>query len=433
MALLNSASKTRGFVDSFSDKKISGWVGGALPEINSDIFVDLYNNNLLLSRTLANLYRSDISNNEWRKGYLFEVNLSEVEILNLFLEGNLKLIFSSPVNTGKIEVWHPLIANKIINNLSEVGLNYIVNNLNSEYKNIFKNGGINCGRKSLDGVAAVGKNGELFLCGGSNDIKNFYSDEIIIDVESWHYLIKQRINFCKKIGVNFIQILIPEKTSVLYWKSPFKAARGSKSLEALAKKINSEEILANSFFNLIDCLNFPEDDEMLFRRYDTHFSTFGCQIFLKNFLEKFFCFSLDEVNPSNSRFIDFGSDLGGRFSDDGDVLEVLQIYDILRNKEGVVLNPEIIDCYNPEEGHMGMRRVWRCNNAPINKKIICFGNSFFERGNISSNLSWWFCRLFKEFHFIWDNNFDYDYLEKIKPDYVLGQTIERFLRVIPKN
>ena len=294
-----------------------------------------------------------------------------------------------------------------------------------------KSPGIQYGRISDDGVAAVGRNGELFLYRGNNNIEELYSDIINIDVEKWLYLIKQRFNHCKKFNAGLIQILIPEKTSVLYWKAPFKATRGSKSYEILTEKIHSDQLLESSFFNIMSFLQSQEHNEILFRRYDTHFSTIGCKLFSQKFFEKFFGFNLNLIDPIESDFIVFKSDLAGRFSEDGDISESLHVFKGLKNSDGSLLQPHLVDSYDPASGHMGIRRVWRCSNAPIDKKIVCFGNSFFERGSISCTLSWWFCRLFKEFHFIWDSNFDYAYVDEVKPDYVIGQTIERFLRVTP--
>ena len=77
----------RGFVDFFSDQTISGWVGGNLPSLTSDVSVELYKKNTLISQTLATLHRSDTPTNEWRKGYFFKVDLTENKILDLFLEG----------------------------------------------------------------------------------------------------------------------------------------------------------------------------------------------------------------------------------------------------------------------------------------------------------------------------------------------------------
>ncbi len=93
-------------------------------------------------------------------------------------------------------------------------------------------------------------------------------------------------------------------------------------------------------------------------------------------------------------------------------------------------------CYfkrDPEQGHLGITRKFINQNAPINKRVLCFGNSFFERGGTSRCLTWFFARLFREFIFIWSPAMEKRVILRERPDIVLCQTIERFLYRIPKS
>lgn len=44
----------------------------------------------------------------------------------------------------------------------------------------------------------------------------------------------------------------------------------------------------------------------------------------------------------------------------------------------------------PNNGFVGTKIIWKNSSAPINKKIVAFGNSFFERGASPQGFSWWF-------------------------------------------
>jgi hypothetical protein len=83
-------------------------------------------------------------------------------------------------------------------------------------------------------------------------------------------------------------------------------------------------------------------------------------------------------------------------------------------------------------GHYGEKRRWRNPGAPIQLKVLTFGNSFFERGDSPSGLSYWGKLLFSDFEFIWAGDLDLDYIEKAQPDLVICQTVERFLRIVPR-
>ncbi|MFJ2542611.1 hypothetical protein [Microbacterium sp. NPDC087589] len=62
--------------------------------------------------------------------------------------------------------------------------------------------------------------------------------------------------------------------------------------------------------------------------------------------------------------------------------------------------------------------------------MLTFGNSFFETGDFAGYLSWWGKHLFREFHFHWGPDFDWDLVDELKPDVVIGQTVERFLNKV---
>jgi hypothetical protein len=80
----------------------------------------------------------------------------------------------------------------------------------------------------------------------------------------------------------------------------------------------------------------------------------------------------------------------------------------------------------PTGGHVGSRYVWHNPNAPIKRRAVVFGNSCFERGG-RWRLSWWFARLFEDFHFVWDIDVHDDYAAHVGADVVIGQTMERFM------
>jgi len=70
--------------------------------------------------------------------------------------------------------------------------------------------------------------------------------------------------------------------------------------------------------------------------------------------------------------------------------------------------------------------------APIDKKIVVFGNSFFEKIP-SWGLSPYFAAIFREFHFFWSPEVNMDYCINVKPDIVIAQTCERFMCKLPKD
>jgi hypothetical protein len=123
-------------------------------------------------------------------------------------------------------------------------------------------------------------------------------------------------------------------------------------------------------------------------------------------------------------------DLAGRFP--GDQRELVRLA-TRTSFVGRSSLPVLVDSVDPSSGHKGIRRVWRNAAAPFPHRVVAMANSFFERGEASTQLSWWFALLFAEFHFYWNPELDEDYVAKVSPDIVVCQTIERFLRSVPEQ
>jgi len=123
------------------------------------------------------------------------------------------------------------------------------------------------------------------------------------------------------------------------------------------------------------------------------------------------------------------SDLGCKFGANLK-MEKVDVYKTLAVK-GTVMTPELLTENIPKHGNKGTVRVYRNLKAPFDKKIICFVNSFFWQFFNSYGLSWWLSRLFREYHFVWSPEIDFDYIERNTPEIVLGLAIERFMHKVP--
>ena len=75
--------------------------------------------------------------------------------------------------------------------------------------------------------------------------------------------------------------------------------------------------------------------------------------------------------------------------------------------------------------------MYRNENAPNSQKLVLFGDSFCEVGQ--SLLTGLLAQTFREVHFFWSNSIDYGYIAEIKPDIVLSELAERFVKRIPDD
>lgn len=282
------------------------------------------------------------------------------------------------------------------------------------------------GTYSVDRVACVGHEGFLFLAGGSNNLLRQYevalTDPVVAKKSAeWINAFVNRKNIIEKNGARFIQMVIPEKTSLLSEYFPEKINPPS----ALYRRtVSSRSLSADWFMDVYKIFSEHPDKKLFFRKLDTHLTVRGAVVIMNAILE-----ILGEslrINVDCTKNVIRKSDLGPKLHPffEKEVCEDIDSDKWRHIGDGVQLVEEALP---PAKGHIGTRLVFKNEKAPLNIKAIAFGNSFFERGGSATGLTWWSARVFREFHFLWSPDVNLEYIESISPDLVISQTIERFL------
>ena len=284
---------------------------------------------------------------------------------------------------------------------------------------------------SSDDSAILGKEGFLFLVGGSNDVIGQYSpdkrDEFDVS-DRWINLITSRLEQSASRGARYHQIIIPEKISILSDLFPKPVASPTRLLDLLEKECICRfgDAIHTSARHLFWSL---ADRRPAWKKTDSHLAPFGSFTIFKSFLRRLYgletpelVFRKNAVGVGDLSFRLFGLFLPETFFEADP-----------SSMPSFVHTAQKVSESSPEPGaHIGYRQVWHNPQAPIAEKVVVFGNSFFSLvENGQSNLSWWFSRWFRDFHFVWTNEVHWDYVEKESPQLVLWQGVERFLRIVP--
>lgn len=291
------------------------------------------------------------------------------------------------------------------------------------------------GTQCKDGSAVIGANGHLFLRGGSNDLASRYrkpaspAEEAALEgeVERWSELLLSRAATCGTLGVGYLQTIVPEKSTAVLSGIPELSGMTPTlaRLEALHADtpwyVSAHQVLAG-----------PEPGD-LWQRLDTHLSPRGSAA-LSQALVAVICPSYTWPKLSWDRRESLVGDLTARFFGVG-VPEIVPAPSSVE-MDTYGRSAELVERVDPTGGNkfVGMRRVWRNEQAPIGTRVAVFGNSFFGSDPWSSGrCNYWFLRLFRELHFLWSPGVDYGYVLDRNIDVVVAQTNERFLSVIPTD
>ncbi|MBN9464761.1 hypothetical protein [Brevundimonas sp.] len=287
------------------------------------------------------------------------------------------------------------------------------------------------GHRSPGNLAVVGRQGHIFLLDGTNHLMSQYlaaeSDPQIESLANeWVTCLTKRNKILKEKGIAFRQIIIPEKSTVLSDLYPINIDGPTAQFSLIEKKL--ARLKDGDFYIPVrKHLSKHEDRARIYSTVDTHFSPLGCYLTHKLIMASLGV-TVGSV-PFNRRVVGMG-DVGSRFP--AAHLCSVDYYPDLSHLEGDVVDPDRIELVESSR-QIGMRIVYANPGAPVQKKVVAFANSFFELGLEANRISWWMSRWFSEFHFIWSPEIDFDYVEKVNPDIVIGQTIERFLVRSPRS
>jgi hypothetical protein len=287
------------------------------------------------------------------------------------------------------------------------------------------------GTTSSDGSTILGRNGYLFLTEGSNAVLSRYQESSVRHesrATAWINLFGRRAAAVDREGIQYIQTVVPEKTSVLPQHFPYVLGTPTGCLRAVEQQMVEGIGPSGRYVSAYAALCSEDSKLPTYAKTDSHPSAYGAYLMSMQMLRSLGLSSAIEVSEWVMR--PYSGDLSNRFFG-------VPIYEEMAIPKAIGLDedanrPELLRHHKPKElRNTGTNRVWKRENAPFPLKVVAFGNSCFGLGSGASQLSWWFSRLFSEFHFVWTGEFDLTYVQAERPDIVICQTVERFLFVNP--
>ncbi len=293
------------------------------------------------------------------------------------------------------------------------------------------------GLRSRDKSTQLGREGHLFLTGGSNALHTQYALPETPDgfrllenqTSKWAELIRARHREVSDLGPIFLQTVIPEKLTTMRRLAPLNISGPTPLLERIEHELHADPFWVSGL-EIFENWDSPVDP---WQRNDSHCSPAGSLAIARALIEKL---------PNCDRGILQDVPLDRKTYRDGDLSERFfgtPIWDehlepassFLAEADSAVENTISV---NPDRGVVGTHMAWRNRKAPIQKCVVVFGNSYFgSSASEPAKLGWWFARMFAEYHLVWSPAVHIDYVSHVEPDFVIAQTIERFLGKIPSS
>jgi len=282
------------------------------------------------------------------------------------------------------------------------------------------------GTRSDDGIAIVGRDGWLFLCGGTNANLGQYAGTVQMEpgwLEGWRDVLLRREAELRALGVAAATLVVPDKLAVYeqHYPEPLQKA-GPRPIERLLAGGDLPIV-----YPLAELRELAER-EHVYLRTDTHLTFAGNELLFASVREPLGIDApLDLSGLVTEPYVAPG-DLGVKF--DPPIVEVMDAPSTFHAARIAWDNREAIAATG---GHVGTRRVFVNDAAPDSRTAVLFGDSFGFSAAHYQGLSWFLAQVFRETHFVWTPfGWDPGYVQATHAEVVLSQGAERFVARVPE-
>jgi alginate O-acetyltransferase complex protein AlgJ len=286
-----------------------------------------------------------------------------------------------------------------------------------------------------DSFVHKGRDGWLFLVGGSNSVSSLYDHNSVLagddTIRKWAELIEQRARRFERMGIQYVHINVPEKLTIYgdkLWDPPIVDWR-------LSPAVRLREMLAQSpyghvWLDLIEPFTSAPNKDDLYFKTDSHWSGEGCYFAYRLLCERIGLEPEPDLLNRAHQSIDGKLDMGSKF--DPPIYEPVKFYDFRMKTQRVYSNAIAHYLETPEFGaqiHVGTH-VRYLNQTPgaQKKKILIFGDSFSsQRGDALTAM---LAETARDVEFVWSSNLDWAFIKRVRPDVVIYELVERFMTIV---
>ncbi len=284
----------------------------------------------------------------------------------------------------------------------------------------------------------IGKDGWLFLAAGSNEALRLLTDTewfVAEDAQNWALKLIERRKRLQALGARYVHMWVPDKIKVyreyLNFDDAVLRVDPAGMVFDRARQLGVEDILVDPMAEFAASKN----ERMLYWKTDTHWTYWGACA-----AHAALCKSLDAVPPADLwdrpiHSVDLALDLGSKLSPQ--VREDWGGAQVLRDSKTVYKNEmvKLLQLLNPAHAAPMLRgtSVQFANAGSIcdERRVLLFGDSFSEyRPHLLTGL---LAETFRHVLFVWSTSIDYGLVERFKPDIVITEMAERFIKTLPEK
>jgi alginate O-acetyltransferase complex protein AlgJ len=280
----------------------------------------------------------------------------------------------------------------------------------------------------------IGRDGWLFLVGGRNRAVSLYRRNPLMwwRLRRWRRRIEERAARCERLGVAFVQTVAPEKLTILshYATEPLVDVALSPALRLSA--LMAQSPAASHYIDLVAPLRSAAGRGDVYLRTDSHWNYEGCLIAYWCICAALAAAPREDLAERPFQILDQAMDLGNKLTPQR--TEPFRLYTIMHASRRTFVN-ELVTAFNARGGRGPVTATHAIyeNDSPEadSRRVLIFGDSYahFDPVQLTAMLA----ETFREVYFVWSTSVDWRFVDEVRPDILICELAERYLRIVPND
>ena len=284
----------------------------------------------------------------------------------------------------------------------------------------------------------IGKDGWLFLAAGSNEALRLLTDsELFVtrDARNWALKLADRQKRLNALGAQYFHMWVPDKIKVYRDRLNFDPSILNVDPPGMVSDYAGEFGVSSVVVDPLPEMMRHKDDRLLYWKTDTHWTYWGACA-----AHQALCQAIGALPPADlwsrpihyvTLALDLGSKLTPPIKEDWGGAQVLRDSKIVFKKELV----RFLELLDPNHAAPMLRGTsLRLENSRLNcdkRRVLIFGDSFSEyRPHLLTGI---LAETFRSVLFVWATSIDYGLVERFRPDVVITEMAERFIKNLPEK
>jgi acetyltransferase AlgX (SGNH hydrolase-like protein) len=290
----------------------------------------------------------------------------------------------------------------------------------------------------MSGDVHVGRDGWLFLAKGSNEVLRFFTEPgFLTQAESnaWVDILRARRDRLAAMGIAYRHAFVPDKLAIYPEFFDGELPNLGRQPSAAIAEAATAAGLGDVLLDLAGPMRAAKGQAPMYLKTDSHWTFEGCMVAYRTICRSLGVPPREGLMDRPFSEMEIALDLGGKF--DPPIREKARFRSLLHHARRVSANPLVQEIerlrFRDSAGLLSASSVVFENRSPSchDARVVLFGDSYSEfRPHALTGL---LAETFRETHFHWSASVDFGYVERVRPDIVLSEVAERFVKRLPDD